>query len=140
MTTSTTRPLALVTGASSGIGLELAKQFAENGFDVVMAAEDAELEPAAGQVRALGAAVSPVRVDLRKPEDVELLWQAVHDSGHTLEAAALNAGVGVGGAFVETDLQAELDLVQLNCAATLHLATDPSLDHSVAEKARLRPR
>jgi short-subunit dehydrogenase len=122
MTTPSTRPLALVTGASSGIGLELAKQFAQNGFDLVMAAEDAELDPAAGQVRALGAAVSPVRVDLTKPADVELLWEAVAFSGRPLDAVALNAGVGVGGAFAETDLQAELGIVQLNCASTVHLA------------------
>jgi short-subunit dehydrogenase len=119
---TTDRPLALVTGASSGIGLELARQFAEHGFDLVMAAEDAELEPAAAQVRALGAAVSPVQVDLTRPDDVELLWRAVEGSGRSLEAAALNAGVGVGGRFVETDLAAELGLVQLNCASTVHLA------------------
>jgi uncharacterized protein len=121
MTTSDHRPLALVTGASSGIGLELAKQFAQNGFDLVIAAEDAELGLAAEQVRALGAAVSPVRVDLARYDDVELLWQAVENSGRPLDAAALNAGVGVGGPFVETDLAAELNLVQLNCASTLHL-------------------
>ena len=48
------RPLALVTGASSGIGLELAKQFAEHGYDLVVAAEDAELDHAAAQLRGLG--------------------------------------------------------------------------------------
>jgi short-subunit dehydrogenase len=59
MSTSATRPLAAVTGASSGIGLELARQFAHNGFDVVIAAEDAELETAAAQLRATGADVLP---------------------------------------------------------------------------------
>jgi uncharacterized protein len=122
VTETPTRPLALVTGASSGIGLELARQFAEHGFDLVVAAEDDELDAAAGQLRALGAAVSPVRADLTRYDDVELLWRAAQGSGRPLEAAALNAGVGVGGAFVETDLAAELGLVQLNCASTVHLA------------------
>jgi short-subunit dehydrogenase len=120
--TTPTRPLALVTGASSGIGLELAKQFAQNGFDLVIAAEDSELDAAAAQVRALGAAVSPVRADLTKYDDVELLWRAVSGSGRTLDAAALNAGVGVGGPFAENDLDAEIGLVRLNCESTVHLA------------------
>jgi uncharacterized protein len=116
------RPLALVTGASSGIGLELARQFAEHGFDLVVVAEDDELEAAAVRLQATGAAVSPVRADLTRYDDVELVWRAVQGSGRRLEAAALNAGVGVGGRFTETDLDAELGLVQLNCASTLHLA------------------
>src|SRR5689334_15482348 len=111
MTTPSTRPLALVTGASSGIGLELAKQFAENGFDLVIAAEDAELDAAAAELRAMETAVSPVRVDLTRYDDVELLWRSVSESGRPLDAAALNAGVGVGGAFAETDLAAELGIV-----------------------------
>jgi short-subunit dehydrogenase len=122
MTTPSTRPLALVTGASSGIGLELAKQFAQNGFDLVIAAEDTELDAAAAELRAMGTAVSPVRVDLTRYDDVELLWRSVSESGRPLDSAALNAGVGVGGAFAETDLAAELGIVQLNCASTVHLA------------------
>jgi short-subunit dehydrogenase len=88
----------------------------------VIAAEDAELDAAAAEVRALGAAVSPVRVDLRRRDDVELLWRSVSGSGRTLDAAALNAGIGVGGAFAETDLEAELGIVELNCASTVQLA------------------
>ena len=120
--TSSTRPLALVTGASSGIGLELAKQFAENGFDLVVAAEDDELDAAAEQLRAMGTAVSPVRVDLTRYDDVELLWKAVTGSGRPLDAAALNAGVGVGGGFIDGPLEADLNLVQLNVVSTMHLA------------------
>src|SRR3954447_4230746 len=61
-----TRPLALVTGASSGIGRELAKQFAEHGFDLIVAAEDVELDDATETLRGLGGAVAPVSVDLRR--------------------------------------------------------------------------
>ncbi|TYP86538.1 SDR family NAD(P)-dependent oxidoreductase [Blastococcus xanthinilyticus] len=122
MSESAPRPLALVTGASSGIGFELAKQFAEHGFDLVVAAEDAELETATAQLRAAGAAVSPVRADLTRREDVEKLVAAVRGSGRPLAAAALNAGVGVAGRFAETDLEAEIGMVELNCVSTLHLA------------------
>jgi uncharacterized protein len=116
------RPLALVTGASSGIGLELAKQFAEHGYDLVVAAEDDELDTAAATLRAMGAHVSPVRGDLTKYEDRELLIAAVHGADRPLAAAAINAGVGVGGAFVDTDLDAELGIVALNCGSTVHIA------------------
>jgi short-subunit dehydrogenase len=117
-----TRPLALVTGASSGIGRELAKQFAEHGFDLIVAAEDVELDDAVEELRALGGAVAPVSVDLTEREDVERLAAAVRGAGRPLDAAALNAGVGVGGAFVDTDLERDLEIVELNCASTVHLA------------------
>src|SRR4051794_36969667 len=68
-----TRPLALVTGASSGIGFELAKQFAEHGYDLIIAAEDVELDDATAELKGLGVAVAPVSVDLTRREDVERL-------------------------------------------------------------------
>lgn len=66
----TDRPLALVTGASHGIGLELAKQFATNGFDLVAVAEGDRLDPAAEALRALGAPVEVVHADLATHEVV----------------------------------------------------------------------
>jgi short-subunit dehydrogenase len=66
--------------------------------------------------------VAPVSVDLRKRTDVQRLVAAVRGAGRPLDAAALNAGVGVGGAFMDTDLDAELDLIELNCVSTVHLA------------------
>ena len=118
----TTRPLALVTGASSGIGRELAKQFAEHGFDLIVAAENVELDDAVEELRGFGGAVAPVSVDLTRRPDVERLVAAVRGAGRPLDAAAFNAGVGHGGAFAETDLEAELGIVELNCASTVHLA------------------
>jgi uncharacterized protein len=120
MDASTSRPLALVTGASSGIGRELAKQFAGNGFDLVVAAEDAELAGAARELESLGARVDSVRVDLAMPEGVEELWGRVGD--RPVAAAALNAGVGAGGAFRDIPLEDHLRLVDLNVRSTVHLA------------------
>jgi uncharacterized protein len=70
---SADRPLALVTGASSGIGLELARQFAEHGFDLIVAAEDDDIQRAASEL-SNGARVEPVRVDLARADGVEGLY------------------------------------------------------------------
>jgi short-subunit dehydrogenase len=119
------RPLALVTGASSGIGLELAKQFAENGFDLVIAAEDAELADAKREIEAAAddVSVEAVQVDLATSGGVMDLWARVSENPAPLEAAALNAGIGAGGAFAtDTDLGDELKLIDLNVRSTIHLA------------------
>jgi short-subunit dehydrogenase len=135
--TESVRPLALVTGASSGIGRELAKQFADHGFDLIIAAEDVELDDATEELKALGVAVAPVSVDLTERADVERLLAAVRGAGRPLDAAALNAGVGVGGPFIETDLDAELNLIALNCTSTLHLAKRIAQDMAARDEGRI---
>jgi short-subunit dehydrogenase len=115
------RPLAVVTGASSGIGLELAKQFGENGFDLIVAAEDDAIRSVAGQVE--GARVEAVQADLATEEGVEELYNRIAAAGRPVDAIALNAGIGAGGAFAtDTDLDDELKLVDLNVRSTVHLA------------------
>ena len=123
MSTSTSRPLAVVTGASSGIGLELAKQFATNGYDLVVAAEDTELADAARELERLGAAVDAVQVDLATDEGVGALYHRLEEAARPVDAIALNAGVGAGGAFAtDTTLEDELKIVDLNVRSTVHLA------------------
>jgi short-subunit dehydrogenase len=124
-TTDTTgqRQLAVVTGASSGIGLELARQFVDHHFDVIVAAEDAEIAVAAAVLRAESAGtVTPVQVDLREPEGVDDLYAAIKADGRPLAAIALNAGHGQGGAFVDIDLEDELSIIDLNIVSTVRLA------------------
>ncbi|MFL5883816.1 MAG: SDR family NAD(P)-dependent oxidoreductase [Thermoleophilaceae bacterium] len=117
------RPLALVTGASSGIGRELAKQFAEHDFDLVIAAEDEAIADAASELEQLGARVEPVQVDLAQQSGVDELWERVRGGGRPLAAAALNAGRGAGGAFAtQTRLTDELEIVDLNVRSTVQLA------------------
>ena len=123
-THTTEHPLALVTGASSGIGRELAREFAEHGYDVVVTAEDASIHQAAAELDgADGVHVEAVQVDLRDPEGVKELWRRVTDGGRRLDAVALNAGVGAGGEFADdTRLPDELSIVDLNVRSTVHLA------------------
>jgi len=119
----TTRPLAVVTGASSGIGRELAKQFAQNGFDLLVAASGPTIDEAARDFEALGAQVQTVQVDLASYDGVEELYRAIQADSRPLEAIALNAGVGAGGDFTrDIDLRDELNLINLNIVSTVHLA------------------
>jgi short-subunit dehydrogenase len=120
---ATSPSLALVTGASSGIGFELAKQFARNDFDLIIAADSQRVESAAEELRQIGRSVDAVQVDLSTADGVRQLHARVEQSGRKLDAVALNAGVGAGGAFVsDTDLEDELRLIDLNVRSTVHLA------------------
>ena len=122
-TLAKSRPLAVVTGASSGIGLELAKQFAQNGFDLLIAAQSEKLNDAARELGGFGALVEAVQVDLATREGVNELHRRMQAAGRPVEAIAINAGVGVGGDFAEgTSLADELNLLQLNVVSVVHLA------------------
>src|ERR1700710_1762155 len=114
--------LALVTGASSGIGLELAKELASRGYDVVIASAGERLAGAAAEIRSRGHQVIEVNADLATRDGVDQLWSEIESLGRPLDIACINAGVGVGGLFSETDLDAELNMVELNCVGTVQLA------------------
>src|SRR4051794_31736425 len=111
------KPFAVVTGASSGIGLELAKQFAEHDHDLLLCADD---DIPTDSIQA--SSIQTVRADLRTRVGVDTLYRAVSDSGRDIDALVLNAGVGQGGAFVDQYLEDILSIVDLNVASTVHLA------------------
>jgi short-subunit dehydrogenase len=116
-----TKQLAVVTGASSGIGLELAKVFARNHFDLLICAEDPAIQEVALEIARFGVQVEPVQANLADPAGVESLYERLRN--RPIDAIALNAGVGVGGDFArQTDLAAELNLIDLNVRSTVHLA------------------
>jgi uncharacterized protein len=114
---------AVITGASSGIGLELARVFGQNGYDLLINSSGERLESAASELKNLGFEVTPVQADLSTYEGVEQLWREIEATGRPVDAIAMNAGVGVGGDFArETDLEEELKMVQLNVTSVVHLA------------------
>jgi short-subunit dehydrogenase len=115
-------PLAVVTGASSGIGLELARRCAEHGFDLVIAADERRVHRAADELRRAGADVTAVEADLATSAGVEALHAAITAAGRPVDALLLNAGTGTGGAFVDVDLEDDLRVVDLNVRANVHLA------------------
>jgi short-subunit dehydrogenase len=114
--------LALVTGASSGIGLSLARDLAQRGYDLVVCSAGNRLQTAAQQLQVPEVEIVAVQADLATSEGIESLWEQVTVLERKLDIACINAGVGVGGLFVDTELDAELNMVELNCAGTVHLA------------------
>ncbi len=117
------RPFAVVTGASSGIGLELARQFARHGYDLLIAAQHPRIHEAARELSASGTQVDSVETDLATYEGVEKLWQRIEQDGRPLDAIAINAGIGVSGDFaMDTSLEDELRLISLNVISPVHLA------------------
>ena len=137
MTSTENRPLAVVTGASSGIGRELAKQFAAHDFDLVINAEDDAIADVGAELEATGVDVRTVRADLRTAEGVETLYAAVTAVGRPVSAAALNAGVGRGGAFLDTDLDDEIEIIDLNITSTVRLAKRLLRDMAARNEGRV---
>ena len=113
------KPLAVVTGASAGIGYELAKQCIEGGFDLVIAADQPEISQAASEFRSLGAHVTEVELDLATIEGVDKLIDAV--AGRQVDGLLANAGHGLGRAFLDQDFEEARHVIDTNITGTIYL-------------------
>lgn len=116
---SQTRPFAIVTGASTGIGYELAKCCARNGFDLLVAADEPEIYKAADEFRALSVEVWPLQVDLATIEGVDTLYEATQ--GRPVDALLANAGHGLGRAFLDQDFDDIRHVLDTNVTGTIYL-------------------
>jgi short-subunit dehydrogenase len=113
------KPFAVVTGASSGIGLELAAICAQEGFDLLVAADRPKILTAADRFRSLGAEVTVVETDLATTEGVDQLWAAV--AGRPVDALLANAGHGLGRAFLDQDFEGVRHVIDTNVTGTVYL-------------------
>jgi short-subunit dehydrogenase len=118
---SATRKLAVVTGASTGIGYELAKIAAQHGFDLVIAADEPEIHAAGQKLRELGATVDTVEADLATTEGVVELYAAVQAVGRPVDALMANAGRGLGRGFLDQDAEDWQRVIDTNVTGTLQL-------------------
>ncbi len=111
--------LAVVTGASTGIGYELAIQCAEHGFDLVVAADEAEINQAAAEFRKHGVTVEAVQADLATIEGCDKLCAALR--GRSVDALLANAGRGLGRAFLDQDWNDIRHVIDTNVTGTVYL-------------------
>ncbi|HLH24307.1 MAG TPA: SDR family oxidoreductase [Chloroflexota bacterium] len=117
------RPTALITGASGGIGAALAREFAAHGYDLVLVArrQDRLVTIARALAGAYGIAARVIEADLARPQAPDEIYQQVEAQGVAVEVLVNNAGFGTYGPFAETDLRAELEMLQVNVVALTHL-------------------
>lgn len=113
------RPLAMVTGASTGIGYELAILCAKEGFDLLVVADEPRIHEAAGQLQNYGVDVQAVEADLATREGVDKFYQAAN--GRPVDALLANAGRGLGGAFLDQDFEAVRHVIDTNITGTVYL-------------------
>ena len=134
-TTSNGRRLAMGTGASSGIGYELAILCAKDGFDLVVVADDPKIEDAAKQFQNYGVEVTTVQADLATREGVEKFYQAAR--GRQVDALLASAGHGLGGSFLDQDFDEVRHVIDTNITGTIYLIQKVGRDMRARKQGRI---
>ena len=129
------RKRAVITGASSGIGMELARLFAANGYDLIVTARRVErlqlLADELGKAHAIS--VNIIRMDIAQPFAAAELWQAINNITTDIDVLVNNAGVGDSGNFAEETLEDIERMIHLNIS-TLTSLTRFALPGMIARK------
>jgi uncharacterized protein len=133
--TRTSKPLAVVTGASTGIGYELAKCCAENGFDLVVAADEPKIKKAAEDFERLGAKVDALEADLATLAGVDKLYDVI--GGRPVAALLANAGRGLGKGFLDQDFTDVMRVVNTNITGTIYLIQKIGRDMRLRRSGRI---
>ena len=129
------KPLAVITGASTGIGYELAKCCAEDGFDLVIVADEPEIRKAAADIQAVGANVDALQADLATLEGVDKLYATI--GGRAVDALLANAGRGLGKGFLDQDFDDVLRVVNTNITGTIYLIQKVGRDMRARKRGRI---
>ena len=117
-----TRPVALVTGASMGIGADMARELATRGHDLVLVARsEQKLQALAAELQAHGAACTVIAQDLGRPGSAQALFDAVQAKGIRVEVLVNNAGFGLKGPFTRLALAEQQEMIQLNVTTLTEL-------------------
>jgi short-subunit dehydrogenase len=130
-----TRKLAVVTGASTGIGFELARECAKNNFDLIVVANEPEIETAASNLRGDGANVEAVNADLSTTEGVDKLLARI--GGRPVDALLANAGRGLGRAFLDQDWKDVRYVIDTNVTGTVYLIQKVGREMRARGKGRI---
>ncbi len=128
------RPLAVITGASSGIGFQLAKLCAGNGHDLVIAA-DQGVDAAVSQLQSTGVSVVGVTADLSVAKGVESLLATI--GGRRVDVLMANAGQGLGRAFLDQDFDEVRSVIDTNVTGTLYLIHKVGIAMRAAQAGRI---
>lgn len=114
----------LITGASSGIGKELARLFAQDKYNLVLAGRNMEpLDKVAKHLtKSYGVNVQPIAIDLTEPNAIDHIYSEVKNNGHVIDVLVNNAGFGASGKFTEIDIKTQLDQITVNISALTDLS------------------
>jgi len=131
----TPRPLAVVTGASSGIGYELAKICAKNNFDLIIASDEPEIHQIVQDWKGFGVSIEAVETDLSTAEGVDKLYGLIQH--RPVDALLANAGRGLGRGFLDQATSAWMRVIETNITGTLYLIQRMGRDMRARGKGRI---